>query len=308
MVHMKSSLKIAFYFYIIQSFALIASQDLPIITLYCPGVCGDSNQMYEYKDQIKGACQPVNFPDTQTPKGLFDKIVHFTCKKALNKQNINRTEMYFGQGQDIQAIKNQVDPNKSYVLYGLCRGGMAIINYMAQYNPTNIAALVLDETIADVLDIIEKLLYPKKDNKVTSTPIQRENALRTCFPSYPRGTKPPVQNIAYIHNKDLPIFLVYANKSTTFHFPSSTWRNYIAFKKAGFKNVYICELQETCQGAQGEDKIKYLQCLHSFYKKYNLAYDPQYAVLTAAELQKLQPSIQEIQNKMKNAQNIAKVA
>ncbi|MDP3787761.1 MAG: hypothetical protein Q8Q60_00410 [Candidatus Chromulinivorax sp.] len=305
---MNISSKIALYFCIFQFFTLIPSDNVQITTLYCPGVCGDSNQMYEYKDQIQGPCQPVHFPDAQIPKGLFDKIVHFACKKALHKQNINRAEMYFGQGQDIQAIKNQINSDKTYILYGLCRGGMAIINYMAQYNPTNIAALVLDETIADVLDIVEKLMYPKKDNKVTSTPIQRENMLRTIFPSYPKGKKPPVQNIAAIKNKDVPIFLVYANKDTTFHFPSSTWRNYIAFKKAGFKHVYLCELKETSQGAQGKDKIKYLQSLHSFYKKYNLAYDPQFAVLTEAELQEFQPSIQDIQAKLKNSQNMAKTA
>lgn len=299
---MKNSFKIALYLFMLQYYGLAQSNELPIETLYCPGVCGDSNQMYEYKDQIQGPCKPVIFSDTQRPKGLFDKIVHFACKKALNKQNINRNEMYFGQGQDVEAIRNQIDPSKNYILYGLCRGGMAIINYMAQYNPTNIVALVLDETIADVLDIVEKLIYPKKDNKATSTPIQRENMLRTVFPSYPKGKKPPVQNIAAIKNKDLPIFLVYANKNTTFHFPSSTWRNYIAFKQAGFTNVYICELEETCQGAQGKDKQRYLECVHSFYKKHNLAYDPQFAVMTEAELLELQPTIQEIFKKLYDSQ------
>jgi hypothetical protein len=299
---MTNASKIALYLYIIQCFASLQAQDLPITTLYCPGVCGDSSQMNDYKAMIQGPCYPINFPDTQIPKGLFNKLVYYICKKGLQKQHINRNEMYFGQGQDIQAIKKEIAPNKTYILYGLCRGGMAIINYMAQYNPDNITALVLDETIADVLDIIEKLVYPKKDNKVTSTPIQRENVLRACFPSYPRGTKPPVQNIPAIKNKNLPIFLVYANKDTTFHFPSSTWRNYIAFKKAGFKNVYMCELQETCQGAQGDDRKIYLESLHSFYKKYNLAYDPQFAILTASQLEQLQPSIQDVFKKIKDSQ------
>lgn len=299
---MTSFAKLAFYFCIIQACITTACDQATVTTLYCPGVCGDSNQMYEYKDQIAGPCQPIQFPDVQKPKGLFNRLIRFACKKALNKKNINRTETYFGQGQDVQAIKKQINPHNNYILYGLCRGGMAIINYMAEYNPTNIAALVLDETIADVLDIVEKIMYPKKGNKTTSTPIQRENMLRTFFPSYPKGKKPPVQNIASIKNKELPIFLVYANKETTFHFPSSTWRNYIAFKKAGFTNVYLCELKETSQGAQGQDKKRYLECLHSFYKKYNLAYDEQFATLTHDELKLLQPSIQDIQSKLAASQ------
>ena len=109
-----------------------------------------------------------------------------------------------------------------------------------------------------------------------------------------------MHNIIYIKNKEIPIFLVYANRDTTFHFPSSTWKNYVQFKKYGFKNVYLCELKNCSQNAQGEDKIKYLTCLHSFYKHHGLPYNPEYATLTPEELKQMQPSVQDIAQKIQS--------
>ena len=311
---MKNILKIAFYLTMLQSYALLQSQDYSLqisqqpsynqtTTVYCHGVCGDSSQVNDYKDMILGDYHAVNFPDTQKPKGLsMNKIIHGLCRRLLNKQNINREKMYLGQGEDIETIKNQINPEKSYILYGLCRGGAAIINYMAQYNPQNIDALVLDEAPADMLDIVDNIIFKDKDGKrILSTPIQREQWLRFVCPSYPRQAKAPVNNIAAIKNKDLPIFLSYGIQGSTFHYPTSAWKLYIALKKAGFKHVYLCELEHYGQNAQGKDKQVYLRSVHSFYKKYNLAYNENYAQLTETDLQALQPTMQDIQKKLRDA-------
>ena len=311
---MKNILKIAAILTFFQPYSLLQAQDFSLAipdtssnnqttTLYCHGVCGDSTQVNDYKDMILGDCKALNFPDTQKPKGLsMNKIIHALCKKLLNKQHINREKMYLGQGEDIQTIKNQIDSGKSYILYGLCRGAAAIINYMAQYNPENITALVLDEAPANMLDIVDNIMFTDKNGeKILSTPLQREQWLRFCCPSYPRQAKSPVENIAAIKNKNVPIFLSYGIQGSTFHYPTSAWKLYIAFKKAGFKHVYLCELEHYGQNAQGEDKRIYSQALHSFYKKYNLAYTAHHATLTEAELQTLQPTVQEIQKKLRDS-------
>ena len=283
----------------------VADVDSPcdITSLYCHGVTGDSTQIKDYKDLMVGKCESLNFPDTQIPTGInFNRMIHVICKKAFGKENINRTQTYLGQGEDIETIRRQINPDKPYILYGLSRGASAIINYIATYNPTNVLALVLDEAVANVLDIIEKLIFTnKKGEKILSTPIQREQWLRFAFPSYPKQAKHPVENIAAIQNKDLVVFLSYAKNANTFHFPTSTWKNYIAFKRANFKNVYLCELESYGQNAQGSTKLLYLQRLNSVYKKHNLPYKAEYATLTDEQLLELQPSIQEIRKKLNDA-------
>ncbi len=286
---------------LIHAQSLLATQIMPT-TIYCHGVGADKDQINDYKDQIAQPCISFNFPDTQKPKKRRNKFIANQCEK-IGRKYINREEMHMGQGKDVQALKEQIQPNQTYILFGLCRGGMAIINYMAQYNPDNICALVLDETPANVHDIIEKMRNHCTPLKAFST----STIMHRCFPACRRNYKAPVFNIPLIENKELPIFLIYANKNTTFHFPSSTWKNYIAFKHAGFKNVYLCQLDNNCQKATGKDKILYLQALNSFYKKHNITHNPEYAIFNEDQLMQMQPSIEIIQQRLNENRDLEKV-
>ena len=283
----------------VQSFWLLQPHN-QITTIYCHGVCGDHTQVNYYKDQILEPYKSIKFADAKKPTGInINSLIYYICKKRFNRKNINRDRMFLSYGKDIETIKNEIDPNEAYILYGLSRGGATIINYVAQYNPENIRALILDETPADMLDVVEKLLFTNKKGKVTpSTPIQREQWLRFFFPLYPKGAKPPFKSIPAIKNKDLPIFLIYAKKPTMFHYPLASLKNYIAFKMAGFKHVYLCEVEENAQKAKGDDKKLYVQSLHSIYKKYDLPYNPEHAVLTQEELEQLQPTLKEVRKRL----------
>lgn len=287
--------------YVVAVLCLALKIDAQPITVYCHGVGADQTQISDYKDQIAQPYITFNFPDTQTPKKRRNKFIAAQCEK-IGRKYINREEMYMGQGKDVEVLKEQLTNDSSYILYGLCRGGMAIINYMAQYNPDNICALVLDETPADVHDIIKKMQNHCKPLQLLKT----KTIMHRCFPGCRKNYQAPVNNIACINNKDLPILLVYANKNTTFHFPSSTWKNYIAFKQAGFTNVYLCELKDNCQKAKGEDKLLYLQALNSFYKQHNLSYNPEYAVFNNEQMNNMQPSIQSIQGRLDSNHDLQK--
>ena len=291
---MKNSSKIAIHLLIIQCFwsfySQVRAEEMPVTTLYCHGVCGDSSQMNEYKDLIING-KALNFPDTQRPRGLsFNKIIYGICKK-MGKAHINRANMYMGHGKDIDTINNEIDSDQSYILFGLCRGGTAIVNYMAQYNPANVIALVLDEAPANMLDVLTYREIKKKGKKAKLlSPIQSEKKFRFFFPAFPKGATPPEANVASIENKDLVIFLSYCQQPSPFHFPQSTWKMYLAFKNAGFKNVYLCELPDYGQNAQGDNKEFYLQRLHSVYKKHNLPCHAKFATLTDEQLTQLQPA------------------
>lgn len=298
---MKSSSKIAIHLFIIQCFWALQSQPQPrITTIYCHGVGDTSTQVNDYKGLVMYPCKSIQFPDGQAPSGFHrNTFVYMLCKKVWNKNYINRQNMYMGQGKDIQVIAQEIDPLQEYILFGLCRGGAAIINYMALHNPANIKALVLDEVPANMFEIVERIIFMDKNGRrIPSTPLQLERWFRWCFPVYPKNSKNTIDTIPGIKNKDLPIFLSYANKETTFHFPSSAWKNYIAFKKAGFKNVYLCQLQHYGQNAQGHDRQVYLESLHSFYKNFGLPYNPEYAILTDQQLEELQPSLESITKKL----------
>lgn len=283
-------------------YAWFTTPNITITTLYCHGVGSDKEQITDYKEQILAPCISFNFPDTQKPQKRRNKFIAAQCEK-VGKKFINREEMYMGQTKDVETLKEHVKADETYILFGLCRGGMAIINYMAKYNPKNITALVLDETPADICDIIKKMQNHCTPLKMFST----NTIMRRCFPGCRKHYKAPVENIAHIKNKELPIFLIYANKNTTFHFPSSTWKNYIAFKKAGFKHVYLCELKESCQKAQGDDKLLYLQAVHSFYKEHNLPYLPEYAIFDHDQMAQFQPSIEFIQNRLDANRDLIKI-
>ena len=302
---MRFLLKIVFF--IIQSYLPLETQHLPITTLYCHGVCGDSNQINEYKDLIIDG-KALNFPDTQKPRGLsMNRIIYSVCSK-LGKYNINRNKMYMGHGQDVETIKEQVDQDHDYILFGLCRGGSAIVNYVAQYNPENVLALVLDEAPANMHEILDyrdfkkKMEKPKKkkNKNFVSNLAKQEKKFRFFFPAYPKKAVPPVDNIANIKNKNLVVFLSYTRQPSPFHFPQSTWKMYLGFKKAGFKNVYLCELESYGQNAQGDNKISYLQNLHSVYRKHNLPYKSEFAVLTKTQLKELQPTQEKVNEQLKS--------
>ncbi len=163
--------------------SIIASSIQPI-TIYCHGVGADKDQICDYQDQILTPCLSFNFPDTQAPKKRRNKLIATQCEK-IGKKYINREEMYMGQSKDVETLKEQIEPSSSYILYGLCRGGMAIINYMAKYNPKNIHALILDETPADICDIIKKMQNHCKPLKMFST----QTIMHRCFPGLRKNYK-----------------------------------------------------------------------------------------------------------------------
>ncbi len=313
---MKNSSKISIHLFIIQCFWSLHSHDVPKtydipVTLYCHGVGADQSQVHNYSDMIQEPYQVFNFPDTQRPRGIcLNTMIYHGCN-IVGRKNINRNKMFMGQGEDITTIKEQVKSNSSYILYGLSRGGSAIINYMAEHNPKNIKALILDETPANMIDVMDNLKRPaknpcepekkqkksKKKKKRVKKPLteaQREKSFRRVFPAYPKGARSGIENISLIENKDLAVFLVYTRIGSRYHFPSSAWRLYLAFKEAGFQHVYLCELEEHTEDAQGNDKKLYVERLHSFYKKHNFSYNEQHAVLTSEDLAAMQPSKEQV--------------
>ncbi len=190
-------------------------------------------------------------------------------------------------------------------MYGISCGGVGIISWLVQYGSKTIQAIIIDATPSDIVNLVEEAQY-KIGFWVLWTRAHKEWALHRLFPEYPKASMPPVQAIAHIENKELPVFIVHSHNDPIVDIRAA-WENYKAFKQAGFNNVYICELQQGghMSNASGPDSLVYKFAVNSFFKKYDLAHDKKYAILTDKELQQFQPSEEEIDIKLSH--NLSKL-
>ena len=266
-------------------------------TLFCHGIVDSKSQADRYQDFLQEPKIAFDFPDAQEPSGLnFNNLIFHSCA-FCGKKPVNLEKMYMGQGPDITTLKNQIDPDESYILYGLSRGGSTVINYLAQNNPTNVQAVVLDAAPADMVSTVN-ILQHSIGYKFAPTRDYQEYIFNTLFPAYPRNSTTPLQDIGHIKNKDLPIFIVHSHQDTRVHI-SSAWQLYLAFKQENFANVYLLELTHGVHAhyMKGSERNIYLDALHSFYKENSLSHNPQ---LTTTNLEKLQPTSSEISKKLQN--------
>lgn len=215
----------------------------------------------------------------------------------------NGKECPLGQGQDIETINKHTQSIQDCKLLGHSRGGAAITNYLGKYNPTNVSMIILDAAPADILNVVDETQY-KYGLFPLVTRAQKEWYLRTLYPNYPKNSTPPVESIADIKNKDLPVFIVHSHNDKVVNIRSA-WQYYKAFKQANFSNVYLCELQKGSHNHNADnytldsDSHIYKTALHSVYKKHGFQHDPKQATLQEHEFKKLQPSIEDIDEKLR---------
>ena len=200
-----------------------------------------------------------------------------------------------GQGEEIKLVRKNINEEESAMVVANSRGGSAALSCIGQYNPANLRALVVKSAPADMLNIVDEIQY-KIGLFTLMTRSAKEWALRQIYPNYPKNSMPPVAAIANIKNKKLPVLIVHSAADTVVGIRSG-YQNYNAFKKAGFENVYFCELQESDHNNISKtDEEKMSQVLHSFYKKHDFQHDPKKA--TIINFQPLQPTVEEIDKKL----------
>lgn len=265
------------------------------ITIFCHGIVDTSKQADRYTHGLQEPKKSFDFPDAAIPEGYNLNNAIFTACNFFGKP-VNRNAMHMGYDQDIVTLEQQIEPDKNYILYGVSRGGFAAITYLAEKNPENIQALIIDSAPANIISAVDEFQhaigYKFAEDKKT-----QEYIFNYLFPAYVIDSKPAVENIANIANKNLPVFIVHAKTDTRVHIRSA-WQLYIAFLQAGFTNVYLVELDQGKHAyyMQGPDSEKYLQALHSFYKKHNFNYDPTFAIIDNLEI--FQPDIDDILKKI----------
>lgn len=254
-----------------------ANNGLNVKTVYVHGFSGSPEGAAQQKEAFPSS---INFeapflPDTQKETGFGPNRLLAIAASYLGK-NINRSHAYMGQGPDIQAIANCINEKKidtsPFTLFGICRGGSAAINYIAEHNPKNLKAVVVEASPSNMPGLLHD-----KMAKIGISPTLDKYFFKLMFSAYPKNSIPPIQALQDIQNKDLPVLLLHSKEDKYIPF-SQALDLYSSFKNSGFKNIHLVALNGKHSKLLEQDKDAYLKTVHSFYKKYGLMHNSNYAI------------------------------
>ena len=253
-------------------------------TIFAHGILTGPDQMERFVSAMATTEKiAVTFPDAQKATKLdFNTFLAKTIS-LFTKRNVNRKNMHMAQKEDIETLNalvdlslSQPDHDTKLILYGCSRGSATIINYMAQYNNPNIAALVLDGSPACMHEVLAPILIKRRIN-----PVHALSIFHWLFPNYTKQPIIPFTSIKKITNKDLPILLIHSQEDVIVPY-SHTLLLYQEFKNQGFTNIHLIPIiKGRHAGLLLDDDVKntYLQAVHSFYKQYHLPYNPDFATI-----------------------------
>lgn len=216
---------------------------------------------------------PIILPEHTIPKKSINRIIA-TLFEQNAKKHFNK-ETDFGQSEDSQAIQSQitatVEPNEPFLLFGSCKGAATIINYIANYNPSSLQAVILEAPFSDALTHSYNFFYAKGFSQK-----ETDFIFKRFFSHYPKNPIPPIDAIQYIKNKSLPILIIHSKND---HESSIThsYMLYKMFKEHEFSHVYLAILEGTHGHLITENNTEYLTAIHTFYKHHNLPYSEIYA-------------------------------
>ncbi|MBI2352924.1 alpha/beta fold hydrolase [Candidatus Dependentiae bacterium] len=271
-------------------------------TVYAHGIIDTTSQIKRFKSAIptdQEHTTTIVFPDSEKETGYGLNRLISEISTVLRKP-VNRSKMYMGTSNDLLAMHHTISKiasDQRIILYGCSRGGATCLSYLAQYNPKNITALILDATPSCMPETIHPFLATIGINSSYDQTI-----FSTLFPAYQKNSLSPLEAIKQIKNKNIAILLLHSQNDTKVPFIHSM-QLYLELKNNGFEHVYLVPFEK---GAHAfllqcpESKQLYLQAVHSFYKKYNLVYDPQLA--SESLLEKYQPTIENTIEKIKEYQ------
>lgn len=266
-------------FCIVFIFANFIKIDAEVHTIYAHGILDHPSGVKRFYQAISSSVEYIKtvvFPDIQKEVGYgINRIVSEVASKF--KIPINRSKMYMGQLQDIDAFFDAIqtcEQDDQLILFGCSRGGAATVSFLAKHNPENVVAVVLDGSPADMLASADPIMAQFGLGSSC-----RSLIFSVLFPAYPQDSVTPLQSVAHIKNKKLPILLIHSQNDCVVPY-SHSLRLYKEFIKHGFEHVYIVLIPEGRHAfllQEPKAKDLYLKAVHSFYKFYDLPYDKMHA-------------------------------
>lgn len=263
--------------------------------LFLHGLIDDYTQSNEYCKETKG----LNTRRNKSGNYLHDlSTTHVrSVQFDYGSSNIPQKFLYasrstLAQGKEIELVNDaykDIDKNHSVLLDGTSNGASVGIGFVAKYNP-RLVGMILQSPYDSVKGVIQENINNENGKEYAYAGVQK------LFPGHDPKLESPIEQIKYIHNKDLPILLVCSKEDRVVPY-KSTARLYKEFKTRGFNNVYIL-LTQSGKHAQilwGPDGKKHQNVVHAFKKKHHiLDYNDPYANAGLPLLENCQPSLDEI--------------
>ncbi len=202
------------------------------------------------------------------------------------KNTFSSKKASLAQNTEIETLKNHIENiDGDAVLFGHSMGASTIINYMAQYNPKNIKAVVLEAPFDTIESVVRNKIGWFRKLGLGSL------YLWLAHPEYDRyGIRPG--NVVHRIHPTIPVIFIHSKKDSLIPVTSSR-RMYNAMKKNGRTKVHIFELEEATHtnASNCADSGNYQRVIHAFYKNYGLPCDETLAAEGQALFETTQPAI-----------------
>lgn len=197
-------------------------------------------------------------------------------KYSIATQSIDISKINIGQDADIECLNKTYKlhkekyPELPIIMYGASRGAATTFNFIAQYQPKEVKAVVL-EGVFDSVEHIIKRSFSRIEKIVTK--------ILPKLTSYsPRGPK-PIKNLSK-YSYDIPTLIVTSKKDMLVPYQCSI-NLYCSLCNKGHKNIYLLILNNSSHPGymyeDKQDKHDYLTVVHAFYKHHGLPHNPKLA-------------------------------
>jgi alpha-beta hydrolase superfamily lysophospholipase len=251
------------YLWYVGSLALIATQSV--------GLCGAQPVLFVHgiADTYKQAFRYYNL-------GMFSRPFYtFNFPDATESFiRVDRAKTTFGQEDELACLHNayqqviHCQPDQDIVLYGVSRGAVAILNYIALQKPGSVKAIILESPFVAFDDVVEHISKACGFDRVPLASRIVRGIASVIFPRYNWHGIKPIDLIAEVP-RDLPILLICSEEDQLVPC-SSTERLYEELCKAGCTKVQLLKLPGGRHGKLFLSPVSwqmYKEAVHAFYQK-----------------------------------------
>lgn len=281
-----------------------------VVYLFVHGLAATQKQVFRLYTQERAASKKNKNPKDNTNWIVTEPIALFDFPDAKCDGDYHRKDVNLGQNPDLERLDTAYQltlkefPEHEIVLVGVSRGAATIVNYVAKYNPPQLAAVVVESPFDTLSSIIKHLLKRFKVNWIPFSKTLGHKIVRTHFPRLEPDGIFPIHVVEKI-SPTVPIMIIHGYKDNVIPITSSR-RLYIKLKEIGHKDAYLVELKSGAhaQLVHGSDAQFYHILVHAFYKKYGLPHDPEKARLGEPFLDLAQPSTSEVALRIKRKRSI----
>lgn len=188
-------------------------------------------------------------------------------------------EFEFGQGVNLNCLNNvyvtlqRNNPEAPIIMAATCIGAKIALEYAANYQPTNMAAMILESPFIDAKKLFNNL---QKSYSHQAMPLTVESVLKWYFPDAKAALSRSHADISKIDNT-MPIFIAHRYNDT--YYSNAELKELVdQLRSKGNQNVYLLVLQDNKHGHGHLNNIpEFSLAANAFLAHYNLPHDKEKA-------------------------------